>query len=318
MSAETDLPVRGHSGDIDEIFEGLNFLLLKKTAGDILALPLDVLERFTGKYTSVIIYLLNILDTATAVALLDRLTNTSIMYLMEEEIRLMLLSLFSQAGEDTAFLADMTRLVQELDRTSAESFLVQKDFAEVRAAIERLLQYRDRAMGLKFLYLRDLNPDRMEHILDVILDNRPIIIPILMIYAPDELRQFILIDVTRKRPEILQVIPPGVYDLRFYTFLTAREVLAYLPDEVKEKLEYLEIVVRLEKGLEKRIQEIVAEHGSGTGEARDAIMNETYGLLSSEDFEIQSLMLVNLVNKAYLNPSDAAILRTIFASRMKL
>lgn len=318
MSAGTDQPVRGHSGDIDEIFEGLNFLLLKKTATDILALPLDVLERFTGKYTSVIIYLLNILDTATAVALLDRLTNTSIMYLMEEEIRLMLLSLFSQAGEDPAFLADMTRLVQELDRSSAESFLVQKDFREVRTAIERLLQYRDRAMGLKFLYLRDLNPDRMEHILDVILDNRPIIIPILMIYAPDELRQFILIDVTRKRPEILQVIPPGVYDLRFYTFLTAREVLAYLPEEVKEKLEYLEIVVRLEKGLEKRIQEIVAEHGSGTGEARDAIMNETYGLLSSEDFEIQSLMLVNLVNKAYLSPSDAAILRTIFASRMKL
>lgn len=318
MNTGMEIRASEHASDIDDIFEGLNFLRLKKTAGDILALPLDVLERFTGKYTSVIIYLLNILDTATAVALLDRLTNTSIMYLMEEEIRLMLLSLFSQAGEDPSFLADMTRLVQELDRTSAESFLVQKDFPEVRTAIERLLQYRDRAMGLKFLYLRDLNPDRLEHILDVILNRRPIIIPILMIYAPDELRQFILIDVTRKRPEILQVIPPGVYDLRFYTFLTAREVLAYLPGEVKEKLEYLEIVVRLEKGLEKRIQEILAEEGAGTAGARDGIMNETYALLASEDFEIQSLMLVNLVNKAYLGPADAAILRTIFASKIKL
>ncbi|EHQ06684.1 hypothetical protein [Leptonema illini] len=304
--------------DIDEIFEKLNFLRLKKTARDVLELPHDVLERFTGKYTSVIIYLLNILDTSTAVALLDRLTDTSIMYLMEEEIRLMLLSLFGHTSEDPQFLVNLSRLVEELDRSTGETFLDIKDYDAVRASMETLLACRERNTGLKFLYLRDLNPDRLGNIISIILGNRPIIIPVLMIYAPDELRQFILIEITKKRPEILKVVPAGVYDLRFYTFLTARDIIAYLPDEVKDKLEYLEIVKRLEAGLERRIVEIEAEFSDSAEKARDAVMNEIYEILASEDFEIQNLMLIDLVNKRHLSPGDAGLLRTIYQSKLKL
>lgn len=304
--------------DIDEIFEKLNFLRLKKTARDVLELPHDVLERFTGKYTSVIIYLLNILDTSTAVALLDRLTDTSIMYLMEEEIRLMLLSLFGHSSEDPQFLVNLSRLVEELDRSTGETFLDIKDYDAVRASMETLLACRERNTGLKFLYLRDLNPDRLGNIISIILGNRPIIIPVLMIYAPDELRQFILIEITKKRPEILKVVPAGVYDLRFYTFLTARDIIAYLPDEVKDKLEYLEIVKRLEAGLERRIVEIEAEFADSAEKARDAVMNEIYEILASEDFEIQNLMLIDLVNKRHLSPGDAGLLRTIYQSKLKL
>lgn len=304
--------------DIDEIFEKLNFLRLKKTARDVLELPHDVLERFTGKYTSVIIYLLNILDTSTAVALLDRLTDTSIMYLMEEEIRLMLLSLFGHSNEDPQFLVNLSRLVEELDRSTGETFLDIKDYDAVRASMETLLACRERNTGLKFLYLRDLNPDRLGNIISIILGNRPIIIPVLMIYAPDELRQFILIEITKKRPEILKVVPAGVYDLRFYTFLTARDIIAYLPDEVKDKLEYLEIVKRLEAGLERRIVEIEAEFADSAEKARDAVMNEIYEILASEDFEIQNLMLIDLVNKRHLSPGDAGLLRTIYQSKLKL
>ncbi|KAB2933238.1 MAG: hypothetical protein F9K24_07780 [Leptonema illini] len=304
--------------DIDEIFEKLNFLRLKKTARDVLELPHDVLERFTGKYTSVIIYLLNILDTSTAVALLDRLTDTSIMYLMEEEIRLMLLSLFGHSSEDPQFLVNLSRLVEELDRSTGETFLDIKDYDAVRASMETLLSCRERNTGLKFLYLRDLNPDRLGNIISIILGNRPIIIPVLMIYAPDELRQFILIEITKKRPEILKVVPAGVYDLRFYTFLTARDIIAYLPDEVKDKLEYLEIVKRLEAGLERRIVEIEAEFADSAEKARDAVMNEIYEILASEDFEIQNLMLIDLVNKRHLSPGDAGLLRTIYQSKLKL
>lgn len=304
--------------DIDEIFEKLNFLRLKKTARDVLDLPHDVLERFTGKYTSVIIYLLNILDTSTAVALLDRLTDTSIMYLMEEEIRLMLLSLFGHTSEDPQFLVNLSRLVEELDRSTGETFLDIKDYDAVRASMETLLACRERNTGLKFLYLRDLNPDRLGNIISIILGSRPIIIPVLMIYAPDELRQFILIEITKKRPEILKVVPAGVYDLRFYTFLTARDIIAYLPDEVKDKLEYLEIVKRLEAGLERRIVEIEAEFSNSPEKARDAVMNEIYEILASEDFEIQNLMLIDLVNKRHLSPGDAGLLRTIYHSKLKL
>lgn len=304
--------------DIDEIFEKLNFLRLKKTARNVLELPHDVLERFTGKYTSVIIYLLNILDTSTAVALLDRLTDTSIMYLMEEEIRLMLLSLFGHSSEDPQSLVNLTRLVEELDRSTGETFLDIEDYDNVRTSMETLLSCRERNIGLKFLYLRDLNPDRLGNIISIILENRPIIIPVLMIYAPDELRQFILIEITKKRPEILKVVPAGVYDLRFYTFLTARDIIAYLPDEVKEKLEYLEIVKRLEAGLERRIVEIEAEFSDCPEKARDAVMNEIYEILASEDFEIQNLMLIDLVNKRHLSPGDAGLLRTIYRSNLKL
>ncbi len=306
------------AGDIDEIFEKLNFLRLKKTARDILDLPHDVLERFTGKYTSIIIYLLNILDAKTAVALLDRLTDTSIMYLMEEEIRLMLLSLFGDANEDPQFLVHLSRLVEELDRSGGETFLDVKDYADVRVSMETLLASRQRNTGLKFLYLRDLDESRLSNIISIILRSRPIIIPVLMIYAPDELRQFILIEITKKRPEILKVVPAGVYDLRFYTFLTSRDIIGYLPDEVKDKLEYLDIVKRLEAGLERRIVAIEAEYTGRPEETRDAIMNEIYEMLVSEDFEIQNLMLIDLVNRKHISPADAGLLRTIFKNDVKL
>lgn len=304
--------------DIDEIFENLNFLKLKQTARDMLALPHDVLERFTGKYTSVIIYLLNILDTSTAVALLDRLTDTSIMYLMEEEIRLMLLSLFGYTENDPQFLVNLSRLVEELDRSKGETFLDVKDYEVVRASVETLLSCRERNTGLKFLYLRDLNPDRLKNIISIINANRPIIVPVLMIYAPDELRQFILIEITKNRPEILKVVPAGVYDLRFYTFLMSSDIITYLPDEIKDKLEYLDIVRRLEAGLEKRIVEIEAEFANDPSQARDAILNEIYEILASEDFEIQSVMLMDLVNRGHLSPGDAGLLRTIFQNKLKL
>ena len=304
--------------DIDSIFEQLNFLQLKKTTQYMLDLPHQVLEKFTGKYTSVIIYLLNILDSKTAVTLLDRLTDVSIMYLMEEEVRLMLLSLFGLVTDEPEYMVNLSHLVEEIDRSSEETFLIKKEYDMVLQAMVTLVACRERASGLKFLYLRELDPKRLESILVIILAKRPILIPILMLYAPDELRQFILIEVTKRQPDILKVVPAGVYDLRFYTFLTSRDYTAYLPEEVKDKLEYIDIVHRLETGLEKRIMEIRERLADDPHEARHEIMNETYEILASEDFEIQNLMLLDLVSRGFLSPVDGQLLRTIYEKKLEL
>jgi hypothetical protein len=96
------------------------------------------------------------------------------------------------------------------------------------------------------------------------------------------------------------------------------DIITYLPDEIKDKLEYLDIVRRLEAGLEKRIVEIEAEFANDPSQARDAILNEIYEILASEDFEIQSVMLMDLVNRGHLSPGDAGLLRTIFQNKLKL
>lgn len=101
--------------NIDEIFENLNFLKLKQTSQMFLELPDSVLEKFSEKYSNVLIYLLNILDRQTATKLINKLTLNSILYLIEEEIRLLLLSEFKLEEENFEELAKISFLLDELD-----------------------------------------------------------------------------------------------------------------------------------------------------------------------------------------------------------
>jgi len=295
---------------IDKIFEDLNFLKLKHTANLFLELEDVVLEKFAEKYSNVLIYLLNILDKSTSSKLIAKLTKKSVLYLIEEETRLLLLSEF-RLDENFEELAKISILIDEIDFKEEENFIKKQNFEPIKEAISLLLKRKkQKETVLRFNYLLNFDLNELRFLIDLIVSKKPIIIPILMVYSPDPVKQILLQEIVQKFPIILKVLPEDIYELKFYTFLRieANKIIEFLPEEVVQKLEYLEIVKRLEDGIDKLMNQFEKE-SINERQKREKIINQVYELLLSEPPEIQELLLIDILNKNYLNAKEIEILR---------
>jgi hypothetical protein len=241
---------------VDKIFEELNFLKLKYTASMFLELDDNVLEKFAEKYSNILIYLLNILDKDSSTKLINKLTIRSIIYLIEEEIRLLLLGEF-KFEDNFEDLAKISLLIDELDFSETQNFLKKENFEEIKESIKILLKRKGKESVLKFNYLLNFDFDQIKNLISVIVQKRPIILPILMVFAPDSVKAFLLQEIIERYPEFIKVLPEDIYELKFYSLLRDKmqKILDYLPKEVVQKLEYLEIVKRLENALNNIILE---------------------------------------------------------------
>lgn len=299
--------------NIDEIFENLNFLKLKQTSQMFLELPDSVLEKFSEKYSNVLIYLLNILDRQTATKLINKLTLNSILYLIEEEIRLLLLSEFKLEEENFEELAKISFLLDELDLLKNTGSQKLNFSQEVQSSLKTLWnRKKNKETLIKFNYLYNFDKNQFLSLIELIINKKPIILPILMIFTQDNVKQILLEITIKNYPEIIKTFPPDLFELKFYTFLRndISKVLEYLPDEIISKLEYLEIVKRLEEGLDKIIQELNLTKLPERIK-REKILNQIFEVLLPETKEIQDLLLIDLLNKGYLLPQESELLQLI-------
>ena len=297
---------------VDKIFEELNFLKLKYTASMFLQLEDNVLEKFAEKYSNVLIYLLNILDKDSSSRLIYKLTTKSVIYLIEEEIRLLLLAEF-KFEDNFEDLAKISLLIDELDFSETQNFLKKENFEEIKESIKILLKRKGKESVLKFNYLLNFDFDQIKNLISVIVQKRPIILPILMVFAPDSVKAFLLQEIIEKFPEFIKVLPEDIYELKFYSLLRDKmqKILDYLPNEVVQKLEYLEIVKRIENALNNIILEFQNKNYNEK-EKREKILNQVYEMLLPEAPEIQELLLIDFLNKHYLSPQDVEILQLLF------
>jgi hypothetical protein len=297
---------------VDKIFEELNFLKLKYTASMFLELDDNVLEKFAEKYSNILIYLLNILDKDSSTKLINKLTIRSIIYLIEEEIRLLLLGEF-KFEDNFEDLAKISLLIDELDFSETQNFLKKENFEEIKESIKILLKRKGKESVLKFNYLLNFDFDQIKNLISVIVQKRPIILPILMVFAPDSVKAFLLQEIIERYPEFIKVLPEDIYELKFYSLLRDKmqKILDYLPKEVVQKLEYLEIVKRLENALNNIILEFQNKNYNDK-EKKEKILNQVYEMLIPETPEIQELLLIDFLNKHYLSPQDVEILQLLF------
>jgi len=297
---------------VDKIFEELNFLKLKYTASMFLELDDNVLEKFAEKYSNILIYLLNILDKDSSSMLIHKLTTKSVIYLIEEEIRLLLLGEF-KFEDNFEDLAKISLLIDELDFSETQNFLKKENFEEIKESIKILLKRKGKESVLKFNYLLNFDFDQIKNLISVIVQKRPIILPILMVFAPDSVKAFLLQEIIERFPEFIKVLPEDIYELKFYSLLRDKmqKILDYLPKEVVQKLEYLEIVKRIENALNNIILEF-QNNNYNEKEKREKILNQVYEMLLPEAPEIQELLLIDFLNKHYLSSQDVEILHLLF------
>jgi len=297
---------------VDKIFEELNFLKLKYTASMFLELEDQALEKFAEKYSNVLIYLLNILDKETSSKLINKLTTKSVIYLIEEEIRLLLLGEF-KFEDNFEVLAKISLLIDELDFSETQNFLKKGNFEEIKESIKILLKRKGKESVLKFNYLFNFDFEQIKNLINVVVEKRPIILPILMVFAPDSVKAVLLEDIVDRFPVFIKVLPEDIYELKFYSLLRDKmqKILDYLPKEVVQKLEYLEIVKRLENALNNIILDFQTKNYNEK-EKKEKILNQVYEMLIPETPEIQELLLIDFLNKHYLSPQDVEILQLLF------
>ncbi len=297
---------------VDKIFEELNFLKLKYTASMFLELEDQVLEKFSEKYSNVLIYLLNILNKEASSKLINKLTTKSVIYLIEEEIRLLLLGEFKYE-DNFDDLAKISLLIDEIDFSETQNFLKKGNFEDIKESIRILSKRKGKGTILKFNYLLNFDYDQIKNLISVIVEKRPIILPILMVFAPDSVKAVLLQEIIERFPEFIKVLPEDLYELKFYSLLRDKmeKILDYLPKEVIKKLEYLEIVKRLENALNNIILEF-QNKDYNEKEKKEKILNQVYEMLIPEAPEIQELLLIDFLNKRYLSPQDVEILQLLF------
>ncbi len=304
---------------IDKIFEDLNFLKLKQTSRMFLELPDSILEKFSEKYSSVLIYLLNILDHHTSSQLINKLTKNSIFYLIEEEIRLLLLGEFRSEGESFEELTTISFLLDELDYIQNPNTSKKIITEEIKNSIETLWKRKKRREFLiKFNYLYNFQKDQFYELLELIMKKKPIVIPILMIYTSDTVKQILLEFTIKNNPELLQLIPSDLFELKFYMYLKndIQKVFDYLPEKIVKKLEYLEIVKRLGEGLDTIISNL-NKTPLPVKIKREKILNEIYEVLLPETQEIQELIIIDLLNKKYITPQESELLQLVLKNNSK-
>ena len=101
-----------------EVYEEINFLTIKKSVRKLLELQPGVLEDFVKKYSIVVIYILNIVDGEVARNVLEKLSNQSILSLVEEELRMILIRTVARKGENIEELLLLSGYLDMLDRPS--------------------------------------------------------------------------------------------------------------------------------------------------------------------------------------------------------
>lgn len=311
--------IQNNKIDIDKIFEDLNFLKLKQTSRMFLELPDSILEKFSEKYSSVLIYLLNILDHHTSSQLINKLTKNSIFYLIEEEIRLLLLGEFRSEGESFEELTTISFLLDELDYIQNPNTSKKIITEEIKNSIETLWKRKKRREFLiKFNYLYNFQKDQFYELLELIMKKKPIVIPILMIYTSDTVKQILLEFTIKNNPELLQLIPSDLFELKFYMYLKndIQKVFDYLPEKIVKKLEYLEIVKRLGEGLDTIISNL-NKTPLPVKIKREKILNEIYEVLLPETQEIQELIIIDLLNKKYITPQESELLQLVLKNNSK-
>jgi hypothetical protein len=210
-------------------------------------------------------------------------------------------------------LAKISLLIDELDFSETQNFLKKENFEEIKESIKILLKRKGKESVLKFNYFLNFDFDQIKNLISVIVQKRPIILPILMVFAPDSVKAFLLQEIIERYPEFIKVLPEDIYELKFYSLHRDKmqKILDYLPKEVVQKLEYLEIVKRLENALNNIILEFQSKNYNEK-EKKEKILNQVYEMLIPETPEIQELLLVDFLNKHYLSPQDVEILQLLF------
>ncbi len=292
------------------VFHEISLLEIRKSYRLLSGLSPDLIENFVQKYSDFAIFLLNILDQQRSTELLGKLTDSALVYIVEEELRTLLIrevgNIARVGGDFGAF-----SLFLELCDRPVESEAV-PDF--VGGVLQTGVQLRAAANRTHFAALDAVADERREEVLRLIYARNVYVGVGAMIYASDRVLASGLDYLAMNRPPLLSLVPPDWLLIRFRIghhgpFLRAG-VFEHLPPAIQERLESFSAFLKRHNDAVVRIQQArMAE--PDPAKARHALVDLIYGLIQKAEPEQVDMLLQNFEQDGYINAADRELIRTV-------
>ena len=315
-----------HSRDpAEEVYEKVNFLMLKSSADYLVQLESSVLEDFVLKYSGVLIFLLNVLDPDRSLKLLSRLTNASVLSLLEEELRMLAIREVAHLGDDPEKLITLTGYLDLVDRLAGHETIPDQEKGVIQDAVRILADMSMEGGKKRFLYLEYFSADKLQEIFRFNLEKNPPVNFGLMAFSSEQVRETILEILARQKPDLLTCVPPTLFSIRNYKLFLDARVFDYLPESVQgivrefDSLQHgkQDLITSIRLKLHLSADQSV-DNESFDPEARNQVLNLIYTRLRLEPRESRDFFLRQLNSEGYLRQQDLDLLRSALDGQIDL
>lgn len=212
---------------VESIFQSMNLLNIKRSAGLLISLEQQDVEEFISVHSSIVIFLLNVLDNRRRMALLEKISDAAILYIVEEELRMRLIREISRV-ESGALLDQLSELLDGIDLSGS------LDSPPV-AAIDFIYARQSRTNN-RFVYLNLLAVPRLRSCLDRMLDRNPLVLQVVLCYADSAAQEIAFSLFMQKKPTMLTGLPEVFLNQKIkedYRPFLSEDVFEHLPLDQK-------------------------------------------------------------------------------------
>lgn len=305
-----------------EVYENVNFLMLKHTCDYLCDLETWLLEDFVRKYSGIIIFLLNVLDADRSRALLKKLSTESLLSLVEEELRMLAIREIAWVGDDFERMTFLSGFMDGLDRHLTGADLKPEEITEIGNILQSVHDGQRENTQKVFAYLEYFGESALNKLYDGIYHKNIYVSFGLILFASEKVRIFLLKHFAQSAPSMLAAVPYNLFSLNEYELFVSEKVRIHLPEKVKERLSFLVDIGSRKKALIKRIEdrtglsrnELIRADKTGKTQMLDLIYEE----LKELNPETQSAFLTELVSERVIGENDADILETFFSGGMSI
>jgi len=286
------------------VFNSINLLAIKRSVRLLLELEDDVIEDFVKKYSGIMIFFLNILDQQRSHELLEKLTDASIIYIIEEEMRFLLIREIALVSDDAGMLLNLTALIERVDDPVSYNTL-HENMPDVLGYLLRVKA--DRA---HFAYMDTLRTERRARILNILIERNSHAAFCMLPYASERVLCELVDRVAETQAEEISLIPAEIVGIRFrheHQNLLATGVFEHLPLEIRVRVEELD---RIKKRYIQEFGEIDRLHMTDAplARSRETIMNLTYNILKRINPDYHEMVLSEFQQKGVLSEREIYIL----------
>ncbi len=292
------------------IYNSINLLTIRKSARFLCELETDIMEDFAKKYSGIMIFLLNILDQESSVHLLTRLTDSSIIYVIEEELRMLLIREVARVSTNLDLLVALSTYLEFIDRPHPENAVHES----AREVLQLLYKSNHNRLKKHFSYLENLPQTHSNAIIEQMIQRNMHVAFGVMIFAPEKIMCEIIDSIARIRPQDLMHAPSEVLNWRFrhdYDFYTRNAVYSNLPDEISDSLKELARVRKEQSVLLERIEKIIKSEIPEI-ERRNAVLEVVFQILHRTNPSLHEILLLELKHKNLLREGDIRILNYVY------
>jgi len=304
------------SKKVESIIRDFNFLKLNKSIVKLSKLTKSELEPFTQKYPALIIFIFRILNTEDKKDFIGKLSTTSINYLIEEDLRMLVLKEISKNSDNLKIYSILFSYFETfmVSECNPDNIL----FKDIKIVLEELEQSKNRDKSNQFSYLDVLSSEELKPILSYIIDYNINIALGIILFSSNFISDTLLnIFIERKERKILQTLPPSILERKnIRNLLHANPDLdetEVLPEILKQKWQKLANVTSKYEMFFYYLNFLVKDQACEKfrySVYRPVLMKKVYKRIKAIKYHEREILLDEIRSRDYLNSQDIDILKT--------